>query len=101
MLKFPLKVPLLLMTDSGILVTEIQYAGRDTLKVTDVKLRQFEDENFFEDVFISDSLTLDRTKVFGYSKNISGKKKEPKKRNLKILHFEKYSKKDACNDYTK
>ena len=69
-LKLPLKKDILIFLSGEILLCQIIFAGKDTLKLKNVKKRILQNETFF-DYVIANEIILDRSKVLGYSYDVT------------------------------
>ena len=67
MLRFPLQKNLLFIIENNIYVGKIIFAGKDTITVKDLKLRQYSKDGEYVDILISNKIIIDRHKINSFS----------------------------------
>ena len=69
MIKVPLKKPIILITQLGDLYCIVEFAGKDTFKISNIKKRIYTEDGdyMFIDIDESEGI-IDRHKVVGYLK---------------------------------
>ena len=67
MVRFPLKQEILLLTEKSIFIGTVIYAGHESLTVTGLRKREY-NECGFSEIEIAEKVQLSRDKILGYSK---------------------------------
>jgi len=93
MVKVPLQQPIILLTNMGDLYCTVKFAGRDTLKLINVKKRLYtESGDYVYSDELDEELIVDRSQVLGYSRIAKTiPKQQLIKKNNKVINFPKRS----------
>lgn len=67
MLRFPLRKKIILFTEIGNIICQIEYAGKNTLKLKDAVKEMYTDHGNFYYSDVKKEIIVDRHKVIGYS----------------------------------
>jgi hypothetical protein len=92
MVKVPLKRPIILITELGDLYCTVEFAGKDTFKISNIKKRVYTDDGdyIFVDIEEMEGI-IDRHKVIGYLK-VNQVESLKQLNNNNILSFNSYKK---------
>lgn len=91
-LRFPLKEKIILITVGGDILCNIEFAGKDVLKLTNVqrKIHTEDGDSFYCDIDEEEEHSfINREDVFGYKKL---KVKNPKTTNTNVIKFNQFKK---------
>lgn len=94
MIKLPLNKPIILMTNMGDLYCKVKFAGKDTLKLINVKRKIYtENQDYFFTDEMEDEVIIDRESVVGYSNvNIKPLAQKTTKDNSKVVNIKDFKK---------
>lgn len=96
MIRFPLKQEILLLTENGVFIGTVIYAGHESLTVSGLRKRIYNEQGSSE-IEIAEKMQLDREKILGYSKLEEEKEMEKfysknQIKNKKITNISKFRK---------
>lgn len=90
MIKVPLKKPIILITNFGDLYCTVDFAGKDTFKIYNVKKRVYTDDGSYMFVNIDEELgIIDREKVLGYFNINNTEKAQTRDNIISLKEFKK------------
>jgi len=90
MVKVPLQQPIILLTNIGDLYCTVKFAGRDTLKLINVKKKLYtESGDYVYSDQLEDELIVDRTQVLGYHRINNLASEKLIKKTGKVINFPK------------